>query len=77
VTVEPQIDWHSDRDQWIGGCAVLPNALMLIVPSAWGKVMLRVFNRGNQVHEREHSDADTAKAAAVTAVRLLALREAV
>jgi hypothetical protein len=73
---EVTIDWYQDHDQWVGGCDVLPNVLLLIMPIQWGKCVLRVFNKGNQVHEKEHSDVDGAKDAAVTVLRLISIREA-
>ena len=77
MVAEVILDWYRDGEQWVGGCDVLPNVLLLIVPSKWGKVVLRVYNKGNLVHEKEHGDADAAKAAAVMAGRLIAIREAV
>lgn len=69
------ITWHEDGADWVGDCEDVANTLLLIQPSKWGRVMLRVFHRGLEVYTKEASDAEQAKEAAVMAVRLIKLRE--
>lgn len=69
------INWRESDADWVGDCDDVANLQLLIQPSQWGKVMLRVFHRGAEVYTKEASDADAAKEAALPAVRLIALRE--
>jgi hypothetical protein len=73
---EPILDWHNDAvGTVIGGCASLPHMIALISPAQWGKVALKVYGHGDLKHERELSNADAAKEAAVVVARLLMIRE--
>jgi hypothetical protein len=74
---ELEIDWHLDAETVVGGCAVLPHAMALIVPTHWGKCALRVYSHGEMKHDREFSNVDDAKEAAGMVMRLLMIREAV
>jgi len=73
---EIAITWvDNDGMNLSGHCPTAPNALAIIIPALWGKVVLRIFSHGDLKLERQLPDVTAAKEAAAMAMRLLVIRE--